>query len=146
MLDILRHWIAIDFSSKIAKKAKGNQKMSYNCATCDKTEHCDECNQWCMAVKSWTHCHCQMLKENIVMVKLEENLKKKCKELSNFWHDTFENVIDEFTKPSSDGVVDKVRHFQMNCPKLDDFVNICVKKMAWTEEYAVEKLLPLITR
>ena len=80
------------------------------------------------------------------MVKLEENLKKKCKELSNFWHDTFENVIDEFTKPSSDGVVDKVRHFQMNCPKLDDFVNICVKKMAWTEEYAVEKLLPLITR
>ena len=80
------------------------------------------------------------------MLKLEENIKKKCKELPDFWNDTFENVINEFMKPSARGVVEKVRHFQVNCPKLDDFVNICVKKMAWTEEYAVEKFLPIITR
>ena len=87
-----------------------------------------------------------MLKENKVMFKVEENLKKKCKELSEFWHDTFEKVIDEFMKPCNNVAVDKVRHFQMNCPKLDEFVKICVKKMTWTEEYAVEKFLPLITR
>ena len=88
----------------------------------------------------------QMLKENKVMFKLEESLKKKCKELSEFWHDTFEKVIDEFMKPCNNVAVDKVRYFQMNCPKLDEFVKICVKKMTWTEEYAVEKFLPLITR
>ena len=88
----------------------------------------------------------QMLKENKVMFKLEESLKKKCKELSDFWHDTFEKVIDEFMKPCNNVAVDKVRYFQMNCPKLDEFVKICVKKMTWTEEYAVEKFLPLITR
>ena len=88
----------------------------------------------------------QMLKENKVMFKLEESLKKKCKELSEFWHDTFEKVIDEFMKPCNNVAVEKVRYFQINCPKLDEFVKICVKKMTWTEEYAVEKFLPLITR
>ena len=87
-----------------------------------------------------------MLKENKVMFKLEESLKKKCKELSEFWHDTFEKVIDEFMKPCNNVAVEKVRYFQINCPKLDEFVKICVKKMTWTEEYAVEKFLPLITR
>ena len=29
------------------------------------------------------------------MFKLEESIKKKCKELPDFWNDTFENVINE---------------------------------------------------
>lgn len=146
VLEILRHWITIDFSPKCLPKFKKGAQKIYDCTDCDNIDHCDECNQWSMAVKSWKHCHCRLLKENILMFKLEESIKKKCKELPNFWNDIFENVIDEFMKPSDCGVVEKVRRFQVNCPNLDDFVNICVKKMAWTEEYAVEKFLPIITR
>lgn len=142
----LRFWIKFKFqASKNVTTHKS--KISYACLTCDgDSNHCDGCEQWSFAVESWAHCHCQLLSDNKVVLKLEESLKKKCAELGEFWNETFEKVLDEFTKTCKKSVIDNVRHFQMNCPNVDDFIKICVKKMAWTEEYATEKILPLISR
>ena len=123
-------------------------KVSYTCSSCtgQEDEHCEACDQWSMAVSSWSHCHCRMLEEDKNLFKLEESLKKKCAEMQDFWSNTFEKVIDEFMQPCDEGVIAKLRHFQTHCPKVDDFVKICVKKLSWTEEYALEKILPLISR
>ena len=76
VLNVLRHWITTEFSPKILPKCKGAQKMSYDCRTCDNIDHCDDCNQWSMAVNSWAHCHCQVSRLNLNLILWSSLLKE----------------------------------------------------------------------
>ena len=149
-LGALKFWIKHNFkpADVIKTKVKGSQKISYKCLKCKDDQHCELCDQWSLAVENWGSCHCELLEENKDMLKLEESLKKKCADNSHdFWNDTFDKILKEFMQPSvKKSKLESLTFFQVNCPKVDDFVKICVKKMAWTEEYAIEKILPLITR
>lgn len=142
-LGALRYWIKTQFKGLQVSKSK-----TYSCSKCDDIKHCDDCDQWSFAVESWCQCHCKMLQDDKNILKLEENLKKKCAEESmiSFWTETFEKVVAEFKTSSQKQDIKKVGNVQAACPQVDKFVQICTKKMAWTDEYALEKILPLISR
>ena len=142
---ILKLWIKKKFQPIVSiPKGKG---IHYQCSKCVGDNHCDACDEWSFAVNSWSQCHCQLLEETKNLLKLEESLKKKCADLdSDFWNNTFEKVLAEFWQSCNSTVLDRVRHFQVCCPNIDTFVGLATKKLAWTEEYALEKILPVISR
>ena len=88
-----------------------------------------------------------MLMENKALLKIEESTKKKCSELedSEFWTSTFDDIIEEFTKKDDNCELD-LEKVPLNHPQLDTIVSICEKKLGWTQEYALEKSIPMITR
>ena len=144
-IEILKLWIKKKFLP-IVSIPKG-KSIHYQCSKCVGDDHCEDCDEWSFAVSSWTKCHCQLLEENKHLLKLEESLKKKCAELdSNFWNNKFEKVLSEFRQSCNPTVLDRVRHFQVCCPNIDTFVALASKKLAWTEEYGLEKILPVISR
>ena len=88
-----------------------------------------------------------MLMENKSLLKLEESTKKKCAEFdTNFWTDTFEKIIQEFVSDEEQKTKVSKNDFKLECPKVDNFITICEKKLTWTQEYAIEKLLPILSR
>ena len=144
-IGILKLWIKKKFLPTVTIH-KG-KSIHYNCSKCVGDTHCEDCDEWSFAVSSWSTCHCQLLHENKTLLKLEESLKKKCADLDyDFWNNKFEKVMDEFLQSCNPTVVDRVRHFQVCCPNIDKFVALASKKLAWTEEYGLEKILPLISR
>lgn len=151
VLGALRLWIQHNFASDSNySKGKTAQKSSFLCIDCDEAAglHCTSCDEWSLAVKSWSHCHCSMLTKDKILLKHEETIKKKCAELgqeTDFWEDVFEKVISEFLTSCSKKF-DHLRLYNFACPDITKFVPLCVKKLAWTEEYCIEKVLPLISR
>ena len=99
-LKAFKLWIKNKFEpSKNYVKGKTAEKTFYKCLTCHRnsSNHCGICDDWSLAVESWSHCHCSMLMENKNLLKAEEEkIKRKCAELNDleFWTTTFDKIVD----------------------------------------------------
>lgn len=145
-------WIKTRFAPYQGYSKTKNNKASASpiqCLQCDEAidQHCQECKQWSCAVRTKDTCHCSMMMQDKLLVKLEEGIKKKCAAFTNddFWTSTFDKVLAEFFVHQDIDAV-KIRSPAVKCPSVDDFVRLSVKKLAWTEEYAVEKILHILSR
>lgn len=152
-IGVFKYWIQKKFGPIVQKgssKAKANAQ--YQCYTCngnDGLNHCQECEEWSLAVNSWSSsCHCQLLASHKNLFKLEESLKRKCAEVGfgSFWNKKFDQILDEFLQSKCKAPLPVSNDLQVNCPNVDEFIALAVKKLAWTEEYALEKILPLLSR
>ena len=96
-----------------------------------------------LAVESWSHCHCSMLMENKNLLKSEETIKKKCaehfNEFEDFWSTTFDKIIQEFMNADESCKIKKI-DLKICSPQVNCIVDICISKLSWTQEYALEKV------
>lgn len=125
---------------------KGKNAHVYKCDVCvdDDSRHCSDCRRW-MDDVSGRDCHCSILAGSTDLVKIENSIKKKCSTVdSSWWSTEFTKVLDEFQSRQKMPTLKKTN--ATDRPKFDNCVEILVKKLAWTEEYAVEKMLPILTR
>lgn len=152
-----KYWIQKKFGPVVqtgcSKAKKANAQ--YQCYTCngnDGLNHCQECDEWSLAVNSWSSscCHCQLLASQKNLFKLEESLKRKCAEVDfgSFWNKKFGQILEEFlqSKCKAQLPAAATNDLQVKCPNVDGFIALAVKKLAWTEDYALEKILPLLSR
>lgn len=152
-IEAFKLWAASGFQpDKNFAKAKGKKTAaSFICDECLGSEtyaHCDICSIWslkvCSSSTTTKSCHCLLLSEHPDLAKLEESVKKKCLAMSpSFWVDDFAKIVDEFyTK--EEVKMDTEIWFQ--CPNVDSFVDLASRQLAWTREYALEKVLPVLAR
>ena len=151
-LKAFKLWIKNKFEpSKNYVKGKTAEKTFYKCLTCHRnsSNHCGICDDWSLAVESWSHCHCSMLMENKNLLKVEEEkIKRKCAELNDleFWTTTFDKIIQEFVADDNESCKIKITDLRLCSPQVNCIVDICVSKLCWTQEYALDKALPIISR
>ena len=151
-LKAFKLWIKNKFEPcKNYVKGRTAEKTFYKCKTCHRnsSNHCGICDDWSLAVESWSHCHCSMLVENKTLLKSEETIKKKCAELNDFdefWGTTFDKIIQEFMADDNESCKITKIDLRLCSPQVNCIVDICVSKLSWTQEYALEKALPIISR
>ena len=140
-----KYWIQKKFGPIVQKVSKSKEYQCYTCSNGNDVNHCQDCEEWSLAVNSFDSCHCQLLTKHKHLFKLEESLKKKCAELefASFWNKRFLQILEEFQQSKE---VKLPHNFKISCPKVDEFIAIASKKLAWTEEYALEKILPSLSR
>lgn len=99
-----------------------------------------------MDVVSCNDCICSYIANDKKLQKLESSVKKKCKAIEQtWWEEEYQQILEEFF--SEDGTnVNMSEYTKQNCPKFSQCLSILVKKLAWEEEYAKEKILPIISR
>lgn len=145
-----KHWRSLNALKFWSKKGfpfdekKGKAGLVFKCSIClESSNHCSDCREW-MDLVSDGECHCRYL-VSAELFKLENNLKKKCSIVDVVWWQTdFQKILDEFEDEQKIPELKKSSNFQ--APDFDKCVEILVKKLSWTEEYAVEKMLPVLTR
>jgi flap endonuclease GEN len=97
-----------------------------------------------------TSCVCTRLTDSIELQKLENSVKKKCRTMTasmgaEWWtSDGLPKIIREFE--TAEPLPDPSQLGRSQCPKMPQCLSILVKKLLWTEEYALEKTIPLLTR
>ena len=84
-----------------------------------------------------------MLMENKTLLKSEETIKKKCaehfNEFEDFWSTTFDKIIQEFMNADESCKIKKI-DLKICSPQVNCIVDICISKLSWTQEYALEKV------
>ncbi len=148
VLEAFRVWIKTGFSSN-----PFYEKPTYKCSKCESLiHHCSDCKEWSDSVQSSTSCHCDMIMSSKELRKVEASIYKKCAILDQsspeFWTTTFQKVIQEFYTEQVEKLPADVRRGdrRLAVPNVDNFVDLAVKKLAWTEEYAIEKILPVLSK
>ncbi|TRY64160.1 hypothetical protein TCAL_03597 [Tigriopus californicus] len=136
---VLQYWIGIEFQTWTTCSSP-----KY-CQNGPEDLHCDACEKWQNSVSD-EDCLCQRLKQDPSLVKVENGLKKKCLLLPmDWWRDEMPKVLAEFdvkeTVPT-----DLSEFTTYSCPKIKQCLSIMCKKLLWVEEYAMEKLIPLLTK
>lgn len=100
-----------------------------------------------MELVSDRDCHCTLLINSGDLFKIENSFKKKCSVVEkSFWSLEFPQILDEFDSEEDSNLPKLKKSASTEKPDFDSCVEIMVKKLAWTEEYAVEKMLPVLTR
>ena len=130
---VLQHWIDTEFEPW--EKCDGSCEIG----------HCDPCTEWKRALHEKNECYCEVMKSDKELLKLETFIKKKCRAIDpSWWEDSLPSILEEFeTKEKLPKDFDLKRQ---DCPKMSQCLSIMTKKLLWTEEYALEKSLPMLTR
>lgn len=139
-LCILKFWIQIQFEPWI--HCFGDCFKSTT-----ETLHCTYCQSWRnhQASLGDRDCVCALLSGSKELLRLETTVKKKCTKVDPTWWITgFPKIIDEFN--TSEELPDLKRVKQLSCPKVGQCLSILVKKLAWEETYALDTLIPILTR
>ena len=143
-----KHWNTVNALKLWAEEEfphedkKGQLKMT-PCEECQDeggNKHCSDCQQWSKMV-SGGDCHCLLLL-SAELYKVENIFKKKCAAYDpEWWSDDLPKVLDEFLSVQE---IPKIVHTSK--PDFDKCVDFLMKKCAWTDDYAAEKVLPFLTR
>jgi len=166
---ILQMWHDQGFQGTTDKPPK--KGSSYECYGCSSLRHCDDCLMWREKVfaeeDKISECHCHHLAEKPDLLKLETTFKKRCKQVGendSLWTLELTKILDEFqgskelaarkgkknnrkkVSLSESDMENLPSRMVIQCPKVADFVSMAVTKLGWTEEYAVEKIIPVVTR
>lgn len=130
-LEMMSFWIETKFEAS-------------DCWKCNHFSHCSRCERWNEVVRSGGGCLCEPMKDKKV-AKVDALIKKRCQAVAQtFWTEDYPKIVDEFVKERPVPDIDAC--LKRNCPKIGHCMSILVKKLAWTEEYAQERMLPLLTR
>jgi len=127
------------------------------CSSCEdllSLVHCNYCERWQSSL-AVSDCICNRLRGDREFLKVDTSIKKKCRDNIEpaFWRTEYRQIVDEFlaTMPGRDhvpsaSVTDITQIVSRDCPKMTQCMSILVKKCAWTPNYALEKVIPLLTR
>lgn len=136
---VLQFWIENVFQPWIACSS------FKDCQNDSEDRHCKTCEKWQHAVSD-DDCLCQRLKQDPNLVKVENGLKKKCLLLPmDWWRDDVPKILAEFEVKES-APTDLSEFTNYGCPKIKQCLSIMCKKLLWVEEYALEKLIPILTK
>ena len=115
--------------------------------------HCNYCERWQRSLAASGDCICSRLRGDKIHLKIDTSVKKKCQGNIDpaFWSTTYQRVIEEFMPvvPRRDSTPSNAHLNQFisrGCPKMTQCMSILVKKCAWTVSYALDKMIPLMTR
>ena len=139
-LEMLKFWIKIKFETWI--------RCFGDCLRSGDDKHCAYCDLWrdCQSGLESFDCICATLSENKELLKLETNVKKKCAKVDlSWWITDYPKIIAEFSNTSEE-LPDLRLVKQLSCPKISQCLSILVKKLAWEEKYALDTLIPVLTR
>ena len=138
-VNALKLWADQEFPHE-DKKGQLKMKPCEECQEEGENEHCSDCQEWSKRV-SGGDCHCILLL-SAELYKVENIFKKKCAAYDpEWWSDELPKVLDEFLSLQE---IPKIVH--TNKPDFDKCVDFLMKKCAWTDDYAAEKVLPFLTR
>ena len=137
-LKFLSFWIETSFEEWI------------ECGSCEDHGfiHCNYCEQWRNSLVV-SDCICSRLRGDREFLKVDTSIKKKCRASIEpaFWSTEYRRIVDEFFgEDHLPSVADITQMVSRDCPKMTQCMSILVKKCGWTTTYALEKVMPLLTR
>jgi len=170
-IKIIKMWHGRGFNI-VKPTGKGG---AYRCSGCKGGDHCDDCSLWrYKVIPDPEGCHCRHLADKPDLLKLETTVKKRCLNVSEpgtFFNSDLDSIVEEFegtkklaarkasaktnkkkvslSETDIDNFAGLERQLVMGTqvqPKVPEFVAMAVTKLGWTEEYAVEKMTPVLTR
>ena len=141
-LECLNFWIETSFEAWT------------ECSSCEDLSlvHCNYCERWQTSL-AVSDCICNRLRGDRDFLKVDTSIKKKCRANIDptFWGTEYRQIVDEFlaAMPGQDHLpsfADITQIVSRDCPKIAQCMSILVKKCFWLETYALEKVIPLLTR
>ena len=160
-VDVISMWHRQGFRNDL----KADKKGQYLCSECSNERCCQDCRDWQRFVfKSTNDCHCRHLSgssDHGDLLKLETTVKKRCKLVQEpeFWSEDLPKILEEFESDKvlaksgksrkkvslSESDIQNIPTMCNLCPKVPSFISMAVTKLGWTEDYAIEKITPVLT-
>ena len=114
--------------------------------------HCSHCEGWQRSL-AVADCICNIIRGDKDFLKIDTSVKKKCRTNidPSFWKTEFPLIVNEFFAGKSaeeyvPSIADITQIVLRDSPKITQCMSILEKKCAWTTAYALEKMIPLLTR